>query len=132
MVAHTVTWTGNNRTHMVRIPDEGRFELRLADGAANPYLLQAACLAAGLDGIANERDPGRRSDLDMYAEGHRRRVRRLPNYLLDAVRAFDRNAVLKEALGAEFSSAYVKLKMQEWDAYSRHLSDWERETSLDI
>ena len=129
---NTVTWTGNNRTHMVRIPDEGRFELRLADGAANPYLLQAACLAAGLDGIANERDPGRRSDLDMYAEGHRRRVRRLPNYLLDAVRAFDRNTVLKDALGAEFSSAYVTLKMQEWDAWSRHLSDWERETSLDI
>ena len=68
----------------------------------------------------------------MYAEGHRRRVRRLPNYLLDAIRAFDRNAVLKSALGAEFSAAYVKLKMQEWDAYSRHLSDWERETSLDI
>ncbi len=129
---NTVTWTGNNRTHMVRIPDEGRFELRLADGAANPYLLQAVCLAAGLDGIVNERDPGRRSDLDMYAEGHRRRVRRLPNYLLDAVRAFDRNTVLKGALGEEFSSAYVKLKMQEWDAYSRHLSDWERETSLDI
>ena len=70
----------------------------------------------------------------MYAEGHRRRVRRLPNYLLDAVRAFDRNAVSEDLLGAEFSSASVKLKMQEWDAYSRHPSDREREreTSLDI
>ena len=130
---NTVSWTGNNRTHMARIPDEGRIEFRLADGAANPYLLQAAYLAAGLDGIAHRRDPGARSDIDMYAEGRPGRgFRRLPNYLLDAVRAFDRNAVLKDALGAEFSSAYVKLKMQEWDAYSRHLSDWERETSLDI
>ncbi len=130
---NTVTWTGNNRTHMVRVPDPGRFEFRLADGAANPYLLQAAYLAAGLDGIENRRDPGRRLDLDMYAEGHRlRRVRRLPLYLLDAIRAFERNAVLKAALGAEFTAAYAKQKMQEWDAYSRHLSDWERETSLDI
>lgn len=130
---NTVTWTGNNRTHMVRVPDPGRFEFRLADGAANPYLLQAAYLAAGLDGIENRRDPGQRLDLDMYAEGHRlRRVRRLPLYLLDAIRAFERNAVLKAALGAEFTAAYAKQKMQEWDAYSRHLSDWERETSLDI
>ena len=49
---------GNNRTHMIRIPDAGRFELRLADGATNPYLLQAALLAAGLDGLKNKRDPG--------------------------------------------------------------------------
>ncbi len=130
---NTVTWTGNNRTHMVRVPDEGRLEFRLADGAANPYLLQAVYLAAGLDGIAGARDPGPRVDLDMYAEGHKLPdARRLPAYLLDAVRAFDRNTVLKEALGAAFASAYVKLKMQEWDAYSRHLSAWERATSLDI
>ena len=51
---NTVTYTGNNRTHMIRIPDAGRFEFRLADGAANPYCLQAAVLAAGLDGIAQQ------------------------------------------------------------------------------
>ena len=50
---NTVTYAGNNRTHMIRIPDAGRFEFRLADGAANPYLLQAALLVAGLDGIKN-------------------------------------------------------------------------------
>jgi glutamine synthetase len=58
---NTITWGGNNRTHMIRIPEPGRFELRLADGAANPYLLQAGILAAGLDGIAQNRDPGRAS-----------------------------------------------------------------------
>ena len=96
---NTVSWTGNNRTHMARIPDEGAHRIPARDdGAANPYLLQAAYLAAGLDGIARRRDPGARSDIDMYAEGRPGcGFRRLPNYLLDAVRAFDRNAVLKDA-----------------------------------
>src|SRR5262245_17627802 len=65
---NSVTYTGNNRTHMIRIPDAGRFEFRLADGAANPYMLQAALIVAGLDGIENKRDPGARLDFDMYAE----------------------------------------------------------------
>ena len=55
---NTVTWTGNNRTHMVRVPGPGRFELRLPDGAANPYLLQAVIIAAGLDGVRTKADPG--------------------------------------------------------------------------
>ena len=54
---NTMTYTGNNRTHMIRIPEAGRFEFRLADGAANPYLLQAALLVAGLDGIEKKRSP---------------------------------------------------------------------------
>ncbi len=128
---NTVTWSGNNRTHMVRTPDPGRFEFRLADGAANPYLMPAAYLAAGLDGIANELDPGRRSDTDMYAEGRKVRAKRLPLYLLDAIRALDRNKVLKGALGEEFVSAYVKIKLDEWNDYSRQLTDWERTHTLD-
>jgi len=67
---NTVTWTGNNRTHMVRVPGPGRFELRLPDGAANPYLMQAIIIAAGLDGIRSKVDPGERSDVDMYQMGH--------------------------------------------------------------
>ena len=55
---NSITYTGNNRTHMIRIPEPGRFEFRLADGAANPYVLQAALLIAGLDGIEKKRDPG--------------------------------------------------------------------------
>jgi glutamate---methylamine ligase len=129
---NTVTYAGNNRTHMVRIPDGGRFELRLADGAANPYLLQAALLVAGLDGIKNKRDPGKRLDINMYTEGHTvTNVRRLPPNLLDALRAFDQDETLREGLGDEFSAAYLKLKYEDWDRYSRHLTDWERETTLD-
>lgn len=130
---NTVTWTGNNRTHMVRVPGPGRFELRLADGAANPYLLQAVIIAAGLDGIRNKSDPGRRYDIDMYAEGHKvRGAPKLPPNLLDALRIFDKDKALKAMLGDTFSAAYIKLKMQEWDSYMGHFSAWERENTLDI
>jgi glutamine synthetase len=130
---NTVTYGGNNRTHMIRIPDAGRFELRLADGAANPYLLQAGLLAAGLDGIAERCDPGRRLDLNMYTHGHAvPEARPLPKNLLDALRAFAGSDILRRALGAEFSDAYVKLRQQEWDGYARHLTQWERDTTLDV
>jgi len=130
---NTVTWTGNNRTHMVRVPGPGRFELRLPDGAVNPYLLQAVIIAAGLDGIATNADPGPHHDIDMYAEGHLvKDAPRLPLNLLDALREFDINSGLKQALGAEFSAAFLKLKHGEWNAYAGHFTEWERQTTLDI
>jgi glutamine synthetase len=129
---NAVTYTGNNRTHMIRIPEPGRFELRLADGAANPYLLQAGVLAAGLDGIENERDPGKRLDIDMYAEGYiARDVKQLPLNLLDALRALEQSTMLKSALGEAFISAYLKLKHADWNDYARYLTEWERKTTLD-
>ncbi|MEL7139433.1 MAG: type III glutamate--ammonia ligase, partial [Pseudomonadota bacterium] len=130
---NTVTWSGNNRTHMVRVPGPGRFELRLADGAANPYLLQAAIIAAGLSGLINKADPGPKSDFDMYADAaFVPDARRLPLNLLDALRTFDADTELKEALGESFAGAYVKLKTQEWHDYTAHFSDWERTNTLDI
>ena len=129
---NTITYGGNNRTHMVRIPDEGRFEFRLADGSANPYLLMAGFLAAGLDGIENKTDPGKRLDIDMYAEGHKARgAKKLPLYLIDAIRLFAKNKVLRSSLGDEFSDAYIKLKTNEWNQYSQHLTQWERDNTLD-
>jgi len=130
---NTVTYGGNNRTHMVRIPEPGRFELRLADGAANPYLLQAGILAAGLDGVAGKRDPGKRLDVNMYEAGAAAKdARRLPLNLLDALRALSNNAMLREALGTPFVDSYVKLRMAEWQDYMAYLTDWERERSLDV
>ena len=129
---NAISYSGNNRTHMVRIPDPGRFELRLMDGAANPYLLQAGVLAAGLDGISNARDPGQRLDINMYTEGHKlRRIRRLPLNMLDAVRLFDKSKVLREAFGDELVSSYVKLKLDEWRSYATTISQWERDHTLD-
>ena len=130
---NTVTYTGNNRTHMIRIPDVGRFEFRLGDGAANPYLLQAGILAAGLDGMTNARDPGKRLDINMYTEGHKvKGAKKLPLNLLDALRALEKSRVLKDSLGDAFVSGYLKLKTEEWNAFSRHLTQWERDTTLDI
>jgi glutamate---methylamine ligase len=129
---NTVTFAGNNRTHMIRIPDAGRFELRLADGAANPYLLQAVVLAAGLDGVHHERDPGKRLDIDMYTEAHKAKgAKRLPLNLLDALRSFEKSTLIRDALGEETHSAYLKLRHDDWNAYSRHLTEWERQTTLD-
>ena len=128
----SITYGGNNRTHMVRIPDAGRFEFRLADGAANPYLMPAAVLAAGIDGIANKTDPGKRLDIDMYADGHKvKGAKKLPLNLLDALRALENDKSLGDALGIETVSAFTKLKHDEWNSFCRHLTDWERDHTLD-
>ena len=128
----SITYGGNNRTHMVRIPDPGRIEFRLADGAANPYLLMAGILAAGLDGIDKKTDPGKRLDIDMYAEPLKARgAGKLPLNLLDALRAFQRDKALTSAMGDEFAKGYVKLKTDEWNSYMHHLTSWERDHTLD-
>jgi len=130
---NTVTYSGNNRTHMIRIPDSDRIEVRLADGAANPYLLQAVLIGAGLWGVANKIDPGKRLDIDMYAEGHKvKNAPKLPLNLLDALRAFQNNKIMRGILGAEFADSYLKLKMEEWNSYMQHFSEWERHNALDV
>ena len=129
---NAITYGGNNRTHMVRVPDKGRFELRLMDGAVNPYLLQAGVLAAGLDGVDNQRDPGKPHDINMYTDGHKLRgVRRLPSNLLDAIRVFEKSKVLKAGLGEALVSSYAKLKHLEWRSYAGAISSWERDHTLD-
>ncbi|MGE3918717.1 MAG: type III glutamate--ammonia ligase, partial [Hyphomicrobiaceae bacterium] len=122
----------NNRTHMIRIPDAGRFEFRLPDGAANPYLLPAAVLAAGLDGIRSKRSPGERLDIDMYTHGHLAKdAKRLPLNLLDALRGLESSSVLAASFGESTIASYLKLKHAEWNDYARHLTEWERHTTLD-
>ncbi|MGB5707345.1 MAG: type III glutamate--ammonia ligase [Arenicellales bacterium] len=129
---NAVSYSGNNRTHMVRIPDPGRFELRLMDGAANPYLMQAGILASGLDGIAMKHDPGKRLDINMYTEGHKvRGLTKLPLNLLDAIRITEKSSSLKEAMGEELIKAYCKLKLDQWNDFTRSISDWERQNTLD-
>ncbi len=128
----SITFGGNNRTHMIRIPDEGRIELRLADGSANPYLLMAVVLAAGMHGVDESIDPGRRLDIDMYTEGHTvPDAKLLPRNLLDALRSFGDDEYLGAALGPDFTSAYLKLKHDDWNKYASHLTDWERLHTLD-
>jgi len=130
---NAITYGGNNRTHMVRIPEAGRFELRIMDGAANPYLLQAGVLAAGLDGTANNRDPGKRLDVNMYTEeGQKLRgIRRLPPNLLDAIRLFEKSEMLREAFGEPFVASYAKLKTDEVRRFNASLTQWELDNTLD-
>ena len=132
----TVTYTGNNRTHMIRIPDSGRFEVRHADGSANPYLLQAGLIALGLDGINNNRKPGKRLDINMYTQGHKvKRVKKLPTNLNDAIKLFHQSEVAKKSFSPSVVSKFVKLKKRELKEFSSQSEedayDWQRNNAID-
>ena len=93
---NTITWSGNNRTHMVRIPGPGRFELKLPDGATNPYLLQAVIISAGIIGIEKKLNPGKRYDNDIYTDKiTENKVEKLPLNLLDAIEIFQKIRIKK-------------------------------------
>jgi glutamine synthetase len=127
-----ISYTGNNRTHMVRIPDDQRLELRLPDGSAHPYLLQAAILAAGLDGIERRLEPGPRRDNDNYANPlGLEQCRRLPADLGEALDAFAADGPLRAALGEEFCLAYERLRRRQWQRERGDISDAERRGCLD-
>ena len=131
-----VTYSGNNRTHMIRIPDEGRFEFRAADGAVNPYLLQSGIIAMGLDGIKNKRSPGKRLDINMYTQGNKlKRVKKLPNSLEQAIKKFSNDTIVKKSIGAKVVSKYVKLKKRELKEFSQigeaNKASWMRKNIID-
>jgi glutamate---methylamine ligase len=128
----SISYSGNNRTHTIRIPEAGRFEFRLPDGAANPYLLPAGLIAAGLDGVVNQRDPGDRSDANLQTDlVAATSLKRLPANLLDALRRLEADSILSERLGVAFVEAYLKLKYRQWNEYSSEISPWESEHTLD-
>ncbi|MFI6287570.1 glutamine synthetase family protein [Streptomyces sp. NPDC051018] len=116
----TANWGHDNRTAYVRIPPERgsgtRIEVRAADGAANPYLVVAALLAAGLDGI--ERDLIPPPSLDPHSTV-------LPATFRDALAALDRDTVLADALGSRFTEVFVALKREELSRFERAVTDWE-------
>ena len=69
----------------------------------------------------------------MYAEGHKvSDAPKLPLNMLDALREYDKDTELKAMMGDEFSAAFLKMKLQEWDSFVSHFSEWEREITLDI
>lgn len=130
---NTVTWAANNRTHMVRIPGPGRFEIRLADGAANPYLMQTTILASGLDGITSGTALPPRSEGNMYeVPPEKRTAAPVPTNLVAALDALKKDTGLQDAMGHDIIASYLKLKRAEWDQYLSHYSAWERTNALDI
>ena len=136
----SISYTGNNRTHMVRIPDQGRFELRLMDGSANPYLLQAGVIAAGLDGLNNKIDPGEPLHCNMY-EDHEKYpdLPKLPNDLNESLERLKNNKMINEAFGSDVINSYLKLRSAELKEFSnkenfdktKPITEWERRNTLD-
>ena len=136
----SISYTGNNRTHMIRIPDPGRFELRLMDGSANPYLLQASVLAAGLDGLKNKIDPGKPLNCNMY-EDHEKYpyLPKLPNELDQSLAELKNNKDINDAFGKEVINSYIKLRNSELKEFkqketfdkTKPITRWERDNTLD-
>ena len=125
---------------MIRVPDPGRFELRLMDGSANPYLLQAGVIAAGIDGIEKKRDPGQPLFVNMYTDGENYpNIKKLPSDLEEALEKLSSNEVLLSAFGEKNITSYLKLKEQEIknfndnDKFSKKdpITSWEKLNTLD-
>ncbi|MEM9139883.1 MAG: type III glutamate--ammonia ligase [Pseudomonadota bacterium] len=125
----------NNRTNAMRIPKGGgRVELRAADSACNPYLGAALCLAAGLDGIEKNLDPGEPNTDNLYLISERERKKRkidvLPQTLAEALTHFRKDTLTREVFGDAMWRSWAEYKEQEWLSYLNHVSDWERERYL--
>jgi len=136
----SISYTGNNRTHMIRIPDPGRFELRLMDGSANPYLLQASILAAGLDGLKNKIDPGNPLHCNMYEDFAKYPdLPKLPDELDQSLSQLKDNESMNEAFGSDVISSYIKLRDTEIKEFkskesfdkAKAVTKWERDNTLD-
>ena len=125
---------------MIRIPDPGRFELRLMDGSSNPYLLQAGVMAAGLDGLTNKTDPGEPLFCNMYTD-HKNypNLEKLPDDLEDALENLKDNKTLRDAFGEPVINSYIKLKKQELESFDKEerfdkkspITSWEKNNTLD-
>jgi len=131
---------GNNRTLMLRVPEPGRFEIRAADGSANPYLAFTALIAAGLDGIDRDLDPGEPLTENLYAlspqELAGRGIRSLPLTLDRAIDALVEDDVLRRALGpvpgGDYVDYYAETKREEFRDYHAAVSDWEIQRYLTL
>ncbi|MBM3263471.1 MAG: type III glutamate--ammonia ligase [candidate division Zixibacteria bacterium] len=124
-----ITYGGNNRTQMIRLPGPGRVEHRAIDGACNPYLAAAVTLAAGMDGVRRKLDPGPRNDRNLYETPRETLIKEgiglLPANLKEATDALEQDEVIVEALGAEYAEAYIRAKRDEWIRYHNTVSAWE-------
>jgi glutamine synthetase len=136
-----ISYGKNNRTQMLRIPDAGRIEDRTVDGSCNPYLATVAILASGLDGMERELDPGTpTSGLNLHelepATLAELGIDLLPENLLDATRALERDDVLREALGKcdreDYVDYFVGVKRREWQLAHNQVTEWELQRYLQL
>ena len=130
-----ISWASKNRSPLVRIPDaeeiNTRLEMRSADPTANPYLLLAACLTAGLNGIKEAKKPMAPITSNVFEMSEEERAKRgikpLPSTLHNAVKAFKADPLIQEALGEHLTQSFVDSKNLEWSKYTQSVSDWERD-----
>jgi len=136
-----ISYGSNNRTQMLRIPCPGRIEDRTPDGSCNPYLAATVLLAAGLDGIERELDPGEPTgSLNLHAldeaELAERGIELLPANLLDATRELERDDVLRAALGSgpkgDYVDYFVRVKREEWQQAHEQITQWELDRYLQL
>ena len=130
-----ISWASKNRSPLVRIPDaeeiNTRLEMRSADPTANPYLLLAACLTAGLNGIKEAKEPMAPITSNVFEMSEEERAKRgikpLPSTLHNAVKAFKADPLIQEALGEHLTQSFIDSKNLEWSKYTQSVSDWERD-----
>ena len=136
----SISYAGNNRTHMIRVPDDGRFELRLMDGAVNPYLLQAGVIAAGLHGMNNKINPGKPLSCNMYTDHENYPdLKKLPDTIESALKQLENNKEIREAFGNDTIDSYLKLKKSEIENFYQKekfdkktaVTNWEKNSTLD-
>lgn len=128
-----IAWSAKNRSPLIRIPasrgNGTRVELRNPDPTANPYLVLALCLAAGLDGIKNKIEVPDSVDCNIYemTPGERRAagIENMPADLKEAVDCLVADEFLCSVLGEHITTKYVEAKMKEWENYTTRVSQWE-------
>ena len=131
-------WSSGNRSTLIRIPSvrgqSTRVELRSPDPSCNPYLAVAACLAAGLDGIAQGLEPPEEISGDVYAMDDAARAAQnigaLPETLKDALDAMEQDRLIMDVLGELVARHYIQGKRKEWNEYQTRVSSWELEKYL--
>ena len=129
-----ISWASKNRSPMVRVPAAGelntRLEMRSADPTANPYLLLAACLSAGMAGIKEEKMPMAPITCNLFTLSEKQRnemgIKPLPSTLHNALKAFKKDKLIQDALGEHLTQSFIDSKELEWSQYTQTVSDWER------
>ncbi len=133
-----ISWGMMNRTALIRVPlftshDKAAIEFRSPDPMANPYLLFAALLAGGMDGVKRKLTPPEPRSEDIFSLSEEQRqnfgINALPANLSNALDSLDADEVIKGALGDEIVATFIKMKRKEWSDYlSEVITPWEWET----
>ena len=133
-----IAWSVTNRSPLIRIPASRgqctRVELRNPDPSANPYLVLATCLAAGLDGIKNKLEVPASVDCNIFEMTDEERkhaaIEVLPESLYDAVRYLNEDKFICDVLGEHITSKYTEAKLREWNDYKTQVTQWELDEYL--